>query len=168
MNDRFATAVNMFEVQLQLCHSYFVHKYTHNFYKIVRNIDHLIQHGDSSMMNLKLDIDILQHSYNPYPYFLIKSLQSGGNTQKMSGKDLLIQEIKILVKNQLMTAQIKNCLKKYTFLFSFMKHQYKKLNDSGFNKRELKGFFKFIKLLTNKIYGNANEDFRKMAKCDFN
>jgi len=167
MTDLLSDAKNMFEVQLQLCQSYFVHKYTHNFYKIVRNIDHIIKHGDSNTMNLKIDISILENSYNPYPYFIIKRLQKNYHFHQLTGKEILLREIKILVKSQLKLAQTKNCLKKYTFLFAFMKEQYHKLKDSKFHITKLEEFFKFMKLLTTKIYANANENYLAKIKCDF-
>jgi len=48
-----------------------------------------------------------------------------------------------------------------------MKEQYHKLKDSKFHITKLEEFFKFMKLLTTKIYANANENYLAKIKCDF-
>ena len=168
LTDLFSEARNMFEIQLQLCQSYFIHKYTHDFYKIVRNIEHLILHGNTNIMKLKIPINKLIHSYNPYPFFIIKQLQGNFYFQQLTGREIIIKEVKIAVKRQLKLAETKTCLKKYVFLFAFMKEQYQKLKDSKFNTSKLEHFKNFMKLLTNKIYNNASEITRKVVKCEIN
>lgn len=159
--DIFSEATNMFEIQLQLCKSYYINKYTHNFYRIVRNIDHLIKHGHDSAMNFKIDNNILEHSYNPFPYFIIKKITSNPEITHLSGKDIIIKEVKFWVKKQLKLAKIKTCIRKYTFFFSFLKIEFLKLKEKNFSDQALVRFIVFMKLLSTKVYADANKNYDK-------
>ena len=164
--EKFKNNTVLIELQLHYCGTFLVQKYTHNLYKLLRNLYILADNSDSLG---ELHINGRNHK-SIHPYFIlipfIKSCQVNKEHCIVKRSDIIIKENEYYFLKTIWYFNEIGYLKRYSFYFILLRFAYGKYSESiAWEKDSHRTFAKTLDKILSRLYTKA---FFNKDKCDIN